>query len=184
MERRQRIAADHRFTRERLAVRAPTDLDDHLSAVADHVDETSSRSLPADRDGDPDRQRRFLKADKMRIGPEPERCWLRIGVEHGMVLIGRADPFESGEQESTPAPAQVELTPEVERVLLGGPRRLADVARAVGRDPKDGTVRRVLERIGTKGEDSRWGAQRKGAKCHGTYRGWHLGTLSERFSHG
>jgi 5S rRNA maturation endonuclease (ribonuclease M5)/KaiC/GvpD/RAD55 family RecA-like ATPase len=104
-------------------------------------------------DGDPDRQRRFLEADKMRIGPEPERRWLRIGVEHGMVLVGEAEPYEGDTNDAPKAPAQETLTPAVIAALSGGRMNLAAICRTVGRSPKDGTVRRVVEKVATKDDE-------------------------------
>lgn len=114
-------------------------------------------------DDDPDRQRRFLEADKMRIAPEPERRWLRIGVEHGMVLVGEADPFED-DSEEVKAPAQETLTPAVVAAIADTSMIMADICRAVGRTPKDGTVRRVVEKVAVKGEDGRWALKPDGAR--------------------
>jgi hypothetical protein len=46
MKGRQRVLTHDRLARELLAVVAPADLDDHLPAVADRVDEPVNRSCP------------------------------------------------------------------------------------------------------------------------------------------
>jgi 5S rRNA maturation endonuclease (ribonuclease M5) len=99
---------------------------------------------------DPDPARRFLRVRKMRIGPEPQKRWLRLSVERGMVLVGGAEPYES-ESQTQGAPVRDELAPRILEAIRQ-PLRLADVARAVDRDPRDGTVRRVLERLEADGE--------------------------------
>lgn len=97
-------------------------------------------------EGDPMGCRRYLACHKMRVGPEPERRWLSLSAEGGMVLIGEAEPFETEEPRPT-ASVSEQLTPQIETVIASKRLHLADVARAVGRDPKDRTVRRVLEHL-------------------------------------
>ncbi len=101
-------------------------------------------------EGDPDRQRRYLRNDKMRVAQDGARLWLRLSIDRGRVLVDQAEPYEN---DDTPAPAPVRaaLTGACLAQMNGHPMRLADIARGVGRNPKDGSVRNaltVLERDG------------------------------------
>jgi len=74
-----------------------------------------------------------------------------------MVLI---DAAEAPEQEPvTRAPVTSSLKPEVLEVLTGEPRARADIARAVGRDPKDRSVGRVLGDLADEGQAERTGTE-------------------------
>ena len=78
-------------------------------------------------DGDPERDRRYLSCWKCRPAPEPERRWLRLSAERGMVLVDAAAPYESGaEQPGRPPSVANELAPQVLRASVrnarAGPR--------------------------------------------------------------
>jgi archaellum biogenesis ATPase FlaH len=120
-------------------------------------DDTSSyRGSSAIRDGtdmlfkfgrvkdDPEgRHRRVLETVKCRIDEEPEPRWLRIEGDRaaGLVYVDEAEPYEGGTGGAT---VRAGLADELLGLLGEKPRTLASVAREVGRDPKDGTVRRAL----------------------------------------
>lgn len=95
-------------------------------------------------DGDNDRQRRFLSCSKMRVGPEQDRMWLRLAVDRGRVLIDEAEPPDTVEDARAAQPVRAHLSDEILASLNGQPMRLAAVAEAVGRKPKDGSVRNAL----------------------------------------
>lgn len=95
-------------------------------------------------DADPeDSPRRYLATWKCRPAEKPPRRWLRLSVEAGRVFIDEADAPEE-EEPTKPAPVAEELTPRVLAALAEAPQALADVARGVGYDPKNRSVRRVL----------------------------------------
>jgi archaellum biogenesis ATPase FlaH len=100
---------------------------------------------------DPERRvRRYLETGKCRPAPEPEKRWLRLEVERGQVYVDRADPFECHEEEEDDrpvAPVREELRPQILGALATEPRSRADVARSVGREPKDRSVGRVLKEL-------------------------------------
>jgi putative DNA primase/helicase len=121
-------------------------------------DESSSyRGSSAIRDGtdllfklgrvkeDPEaRHRRFLETVKCRIDEEPETSWLRIESDRtvGSVYVGEAEPYEGGTGGAT---VRAELAEELSELLDDEPRTMASLARELGRDPKDATVRRALK---------------------------------------
>ena len=97
---------------------------------------------------DEDRTRRYVQCWKCRPAPEPPRRWLTLSAEGNRVFVDRADPPEVGEEVEAPtAPVRAELIPRVLGALDGGPLSRADVARSVGRDPKDRSVGRALEAL-------------------------------------
>lgn len=100
-------------------------------------------------EGDPDRTRRFLDCWKSRPAPEPDRHWLRLSTERGLVLVDEAEPYDSPEPASPgrPATASQELGPQLLEHVQAGVSRQADLARAVHRKPSDGSVRRVLQAL-------------------------------------
>ena len=102
-------------------------------------------------EGDPDRQRRYLHNSKMRVAQDGAKLWLRLAVDRGRVLIDEAEPFES-EPTEPPAPVRTLLSTECLASLNGHPMRLAEIARAVGRGPKDGSVRNALAALAADGE--------------------------------
>jgi AAA domain len=91
------------------------------------------------------RDRRFLRCFKCRPAPEPEERWLRLHLERGQVFIDAADPFDSDEdEEKTLPPVRAELAPAL-LAAATEPIAWADLARAIGRSPKDGTARRLRD---------------------------------------
>jgi hypothetical protein len=97
--------------------------------------------------GDPDgRQRRKVTTVKCRIDEEPAPWWVSINADraHGLVTIDAAEPFE-GEGRARA------LRDEVLGALSGIARSQRGIAKAVGRAPNDGTVRRRLEDLEAEG---------------------------------
>lgn len=112
-------------------------------------------------DADPeDSPRRYLATWKCRPAEKPPRRWLRLSVEAGRVFIDQADPPEE-EEPAKPAPVTEELTPRVRAVLGEQPMSLADVARGVGYDPKNRSVRRVLDALLEAGEAEKVGPENR-----------------------
>lgn len=109
---------------------------------------------------DPDnRTRRLLHADpardgKMRIGPEPEDRWLHIDPSEGILSIDLAEP-----------PASIEAAPTRDETLAGEvldllrnaqePLSGASIARSLGRDKTDGSIRRLLTLLASEGDAER-----------------------------
>jgi len=110
-------------------------------------------------EGDPDSARRLLKTTgKCRPAADPPNRWLRLSAERGMVLIDQAEPFESEDAPvGRPPVVSNAMASKVLEALREGPAKQADVARALGRQPSDGTVRRVLEALERDGEVVRLG---------------------------
>ena len=127
-------------------------------------DETSSyRGSSAIRDGtdilfkfgrvkeDPEaRHRRFLETVKCRIDEEPETRWLAIEPDRaaGLVFIDEVEPYEGGTAGAT---VKAGLAEELFELLGDEPRTIASLAREVGRDSKDATVRRALTALAEAG---------------------------------
>jgi len=112
-------------------------------------------------EGDDDRRRRKLVNTDSRFAREADDRWLRIDADEalGCVFIDEVESCESVRTFAAPVVAQ--LTTEIVAAISDGAMTLADVARAVGRGPKDGSVRNALgalQRDGTieKGSDGRW----------------------------
>ncbi len=112
-------------------------------------------------DGDEDLQRRHLSCSKMRFAAEPERLWLRIGVEGGLVFVSETDPFEGADRVAE-APVRQGLKPKLWELL--GQLTTADLARKLERHPKDQTVRRSLDEMARRGLIER-GETRSGGGC-------------------
>jgi hypothetical protein len=96
------------------------------------------------------RERRVLHCFKSRPAPEPDDQWFRVHVEREQVFIEAADPFE-GERSETRAPKRAELAPRL-ITAAADPLLWPDLARAIGRDPKDGTARRLRDDLLGAGE--------------------------------
>jgi 5S rRNA maturation endonuclease (ribonuclease M5) len=111
-------------------------------------------------DGDPMAgTRRRLTCWKSRPAPEPPERWLTIKRgDGGEILLFEAAPYEP--QREAPARDEIEqaLRDLVEGCQVPGgakgggtlappPWTTAALARAVGREPKDGTVRRAIQRL-------------------------------------
>jgi hypothetical protein len=107
--------------------------------------------------GDPDgRHRRKISTVKCRIDEEPAPRWVSINADRarGLVTIDTAEPFDAGEQER-PRDA---LRARVLELLGGIPRSARSIAKGVGRQPDDSTVKRVLadlegEGLAARGDD-------------------------------
>jgi hypothetical protein len=81
----------------------------------------------------------------MRIAAEPERMWLRLAVDRGRVLIDQAEPPEDdGPSLATAQPVRTMLSDQILASMSGAPLRLAEIAKLVERQPKDGSVRNAL----------------------------------------
>lgn len=118
-------------------------------------------------DGDPDPRRRFLHNRKMRPAADGARLWLRLEVDRGRVLVDQADPHEPEPPER--APVRVELSAACLAAMNGQPMTLAAIVRAVGRQPKDGSVRNALTALARDGDvvkraDGQWSRGVQGAK--------------------
>lgn len=135
-------------------------------------------------EGDSDRQRRYLETWKCRPAIEPPRAWLRLVSEGGRVFVDAAEPAETSESETErpeqAAPVRAALRPRVLAVLTAESQSRADIARAVGKDPKDRTVGRVLDILEREGEAQRdEGGWRRVAGISGPIGGCHPATLGE-----
>jgi hypothetical protein len=107
-------------------------------------------------ENDPDPARRFLQNTKMRVAPDGERRWLRLAVDRGRVLVDEAQPPEE-QSPSIASPVLKRLSDEILAAMNGQLMRLAPIARLVGRDPKDGSVRNALDALVSGGLLSREG---------------------------
>lgn len=110
-------------------------------------------------DGDDDHARRRLDCWKCRPAPRPDTRWLRLNVERGQVFIDEAEPATEAPPAAT-QPVRAELRPQVLAALTDEPQTRADLARAVGKDPKDRSVGRVLDTLREEGlatkTEGRW----------------------------
>jgi hypothetical protein len=110
-------------------------------------------------EGDPDaRTRRELVCWKSRPAPEPPPRWLALEHDGERVLLGEAEPFKA----ERPTPAADEVAAGILATLNGKPMSAAGIAKAIGRDKTDRTVRRVLEQLAEQGRvrrlpDGMWG---------------------------
>ncbi len=102
---------------------------------------------------DPEKaDRRKLDCYKCRPAPEPERRWLRLHVERGRVYVDTASAYDGDVEATTQArPVRAELAPAM-LAEAAEPIAWPDLARAVGREPKDGTARRLRDDLLTSGE--------------------------------
>jgi nucleotide-binding universal stress UspA family protein len=91
--------------------------------------------------GDPEgRTRRKVTTIKCRVDEEPEPRWVAIEADsaRGLVFVNEAESYDG------PGRPRDDLRDQVLEQLGGIGRSQASIARAVGRDPKDQSVRRVL----------------------------------------
>ena len=112
------------------------------SALRDQV----SVSWKLGRDSqDSDRDRRYLDCDKMRIAPEPNgRLWLRIVRDHGTV---RMEADGAPPQRTVSGRQRADIADQILKMLDQEPMTRPALARALGRQAKDGTVRRALAEL-------------------------------------
>jgi hypothetical protein len=104
-------------------------------------------------EGDADLERRRLTCFKSRPAAEPEPLWLRLAASDNRIEVCEADPF-SGSVSVVDA-----LRGEVLRAVTDGSSKLNEIATAVNRTPKDGTVRRVLNSLVEDGSLRRLGQE-------------------------
>lgn len=108
--------------------------------------------LGRDADDPEARERRLLRCFKSRPAPEPEDHWFRFHVEREQVFIEDAEPFGGiGGEVRARAPKRAELAPLLLTAAVR-PILWPDLARAIDRDPKDGTARRLRDDLLGKGE--------------------------------
>jgi hypothetical protein len=107
--------------------------------------------------GDPEKYRRKIETVGCRIAEEPDPRWVNIEPDEprGLVYINAAEPF-GGEK------PRDSLRGDILKVLAPGGLSGAAVAKALGRDKTDGTVRRILSDLEAEGfaardDDNRWG---------------------------
>ena len=100
------------------------------------------------------RHRRVLETVKCRIDEEPEPRWLKIEPDRaaGLVYLEEAEPWAGGTGGAT---VRASLADELREELGDESRTRATLARAVGRDPKDGSVGRALEALEQAGRAER-----------------------------
>ncbi|MEK6251252.1 MAG: AAA family ATPase [Actinomycetota bacterium] len=110
-----------------------------------------------------DKDRRVLVRGKGNHSAAPRSFEFRIGVEtfelagHGFEMPVVADA-EEGDQtisdlvgKGSEAPVRDELAEQLAHLLTVEPKQLASLAKAVGRPPKDGSVRRALKLLAEQG---------------------------------
>jgi len=102
-------------------------------------------------ENDPDPARCFVETWKCRPAQRPPRRWLRLSVERGQVFIDAAPPFEQDPKPHTDSPRSRELAPRLVEAVTVSALSLADAARAIGEEPKNRTVRRVLDALQREG---------------------------------
>ena len=76
-----------------------------------------------------------------------------MSTELGMTFVEECDPPDGqADQTKTAQPARAALAPRVLDLIKAGEMSRPDIARELGRTPKDGTVRRVVEALVQAGE--------------------------------
>lgn len=138
-------------------------------------------------DDDPDKRRRRLRNTGSRFALEADDRWLRIDADErlGCLLIDETEAYGQAGEDAPVAPVRTALSPQVEAALGDTPKRLAEIAAAVGRKPKDGTVRRVLAALKEAGiaasTEHGW-TRCQGAKVPTPIGAWHLGTPADELA--
>ena len=111
-----------------------------------------------------DSDRRVLVRGKGNHSAVPRSFEFRLGVDsfelngHGFEMPVVADPEEgdrSVDDLLAQAPVTGPLAEELLDLLTDEPQSVADLARAVGRDPKDGSVRNALKKLKVQGSASK-----------------------------
>ncbi len=105
-------------------------------------------------DGDPDPRRLRLRHVGCRFDATRDDRWLRVDADPrlGVVFVDEVDPFVHPDEPERSAPVRDALAPRILAAATGAPRSRADLARAVGRDPKDRSVGRVLTSLHAAGQ--------------------------------
>jgi AAA domain len=100
-------------------------------------------------EGDDDPTRFVIRFAKMRPARRPVPMWLRLSADLGVLELEEAEPFSGADEpvKGRPPVAREELSDKMLRALSGRVLRRADLIRAVGRDSKDRTARRVVDRL-------------------------------------
>jgi hypothetical protein len=111
-------------------------------------------------ESDPDPSRRLLtNRGGCRFDAEAPDRWLTIRADESLdfLAIDLADPHEQedGGKASAGASVRAGIAELLEGEISSQPTTQADLARAVGRDPKDATVRRALKALEATGRASR-----------------------------
>ncbi len=97
--------------------------------------------------GDPDRERRRLKAVKYRIDAEPPSIWLRMGKVDGRFVVDDAEPHDA---DGPGRPRERDHHRDDVLAELGDkPRSARGIARSL--DMSDRTVRRILDDLAAPG---------------------------------
>jgi hypothetical protein len=101
--------------------------------------------------GDPDRQRRRLKAVKYRIDAEPDPIWLRLNVGT-RIAFSAAEPYESAGGDAADGEDAAERLAEridalADQVRRDGGWAPARLAAAVGSDQRSGTFQRAIKML-------------------------------------
>jgi DNA-binding transcriptional ArsR family regulator len=126
------------------------------SAITDQVSishEMLREALPG---ADPHLRR--LRCEKMRIDREPPDMWLSIDAKDGRLAVTASDAPTALPVSGT---ARVDVAAEVLDALASGPMSRPVIATALGRDKKDGTLRRALQQLDEAGsveqlDDRKW----------------------------
>ena len=125
---------------------------------------------------DDDRRRRRLRNIACRYAQEAPDLWLRIEGDEArnLVLVEPAEPFDAdGEdaQQERATPVQDALVDRVRGLLKIEPQTQAAIARALGRDARDQSVRRVLKALAASGDASKsaagWSSVSRGVATPG-----------------
>lgn len=128
---------------------------------------------------DDDRRRRRLRNAACRYAQEAPDLWLRIegDVARNLVLVEPAEPFDGRREDEEPqrgTPVQDQLVDRVRGVLKIEPQTQATIARALGRDARDQSVRRVLKALAASGDASKsaagWSSVSRGVATPGDTR--------------
>ena len=114
-----------------------------------------------DSPNDDDQARRRLTCKKMRLGPQPDPTWLRLSVERGQVYVDQTAEHVDPDKPATvtrnagDSPIGPDLLRACASLDTGAGVSMADLARSIGRGPKDGTIRRRLGELVKSGELTR-----------------------------